>query len=142
MTDAAATTAFAGKTVLLIDDDDFIVDVVRQSVGPVVSSLEVAKDGVDALEILKRKEFDILLLDLKMPRMNGITLINHLRDLKPHLLGRTIVITGNAESNTVRAFISDNGCMYLPKPFNVRELYGAMTALVQGSGRKSVLTAQ
>ncbi|MBI5235624.1 MAG: response regulator [Deltaproteobacteria bacterium] len=142
MTEVISTTAFAGKTVLLIDDDDFIVDVVRQSVGPVVSALEVAKDGVDALEILKKKEFDILLLDLKMPRMNGVTLINHLRDLKPHLLDRTIVITGNAETKTVRAFISDNGCMYLPKPFNVRELYGAMTALVQGGAMKSVLTAR
>ena len=65
MTEAISTTAFAGKTVLLIDDDDFIVDVVRQSVGPVVSALEVAKDGVDALEILKKKDFDILLLDLR-----------------------------------------------------------------------------
>ncbi len=142
MTEASATTAFAGKTVLLIDDDDFIVDVVRQSVGPIVSVLDVAKDGVEALEILKKKEFDILLLDLKMPRMNGVTLINHLRDLKPHLLGRTIVITGNAETKTVRAFISDNGCMYLPKPFNVKELYVAMTALVQGGGRKAAGAAQ
>ena len=133
MTEAISTTAFAGKTVLLIDDDDFIVDVVRQSVGPVVSALEVAKDGVDALEILKKRTLTSCFSTSDAAHERR-PLINHLRF---DLISWTHDRHNRQPSNTVRAFISDNGCMYLPRPFNVRELYGAMTALVHGSGRKA-----
>ncbi|MBI5562167.1 MAG: response regulator [Deltaproteobacteria bacterium] len=118
-----------GKTVLLAEDEDIVVDVIREVVGPFVASLDIALDGPDALAMIMRRDYDIILLDIKMPRMNGISLFNYVRDLKPRLLERIIIITGDAESDHVRTFIKNSGCPHLAKPFKIKDLFDAMAAL-------------
>lgn len=124
-----ATDRLRNKSILLAEDDDIVVEVIREVVGPIVFSLEIANDGPDTLAMLMRRDYDILLLDIKMPRMNGLTLINYIRDIKPHLLSRIIILTGDAESAHVRAFVKEIGCPCLAKPFKIKELLDAMEAI-------------
>lgn len=119
-----------GKSILLAEDDDIVVDVIRDVIGPSVHSLEIALDGPDALAKLVRRDYDILLLDIRMPKMNGIALINYIREIKPHLLPRIIIVTGDAESAHVKKFIKEYGCPCLAKPFKIKELIDAMIAAV------------
>ncbi|MBI5886698.1 MAG: response regulator [Deltaproteobacteria bacterium] len=119
----------AGKSVLLAEDESIVVDVIREVVAPFVLTLDVANDGPDALACIMRRDYDILLLDLKMPRMNGLKLFDYIRDIKPHLLDRIIIVTGDAESEHVKTFIKTSGCQCLAKPFKIKELFDAISSI-------------
>lgn len=125
-----AINKLQNRSVLLAEDDDIVVEVIREIVGPNVCSFEIAYDGPDALARIMRRDYDVLLLDIKMPRMNGLALFNYIRDIKPHLLSRIIILTGDAESAHIRAFIKESGCPCLAKPFKIKELLDAILAIV------------
>lgn len=125
----AAKRGLDGKTVLLAEDEEIIVDVIREVVGPFVVALDIACDGPDALARIMRRDYDIILLDIKMPRMSGIALFSYIRDIKPHLLNRIIVITGDAESEHVKTFLKNSGCPNLAKPFKIKDLFEAMAGI-------------
>lgn len=124
------TKTLKNKSILLCEDDDIVVEVIREVVSPITDSFEIAHDGPDALARIMRRDYDILLLDIKMPRMNGMELINYIRDIKPHLLPRIIILTGDAESAHIRTFIKANRYPCLAKPFKIKELLDAMNAII------------
>ncbi len=115
-----------GKSVLIVDDSDIVGDVIVEALSPIVSAVKLALDGVDALALVMEEEFDIILLDIEMPRMDGIEFFKHLAKLKPRLQNRVIFITGDAETPSTRAFIKSTGCRCLSKPFMIRDLLRVM----------------
>jgi len=129
MTVMTAKNRLTGKSVLLAEDEDIVVDVIREVVAPFVLTLDVVNDGPDALASIMRRDYDILLLDLKMPKMNGMKLFDYIRDIKPHLLDRVIIVTGDAESEHVKIFIKESGRPCLAKPFKIKQLCDAMSAI-------------
>lgn len=118
--------ALCGKSVLMIEDEEIVVDVIKEVVGGLVSVFEAARDGVDGLIKIMSKDYDYILLDVRMPRMNGIELYRHVSIHKPHLLRRIIFVTGDTESESTRMFIIRSGCRSLNKPFMIRELLETM----------------
>lgn len=115
------------KSILMVDDEEVVIDMIREVVGPAVSKLEIAVDGVDALLKIMERDFDFILLDIKMPKMNGIELYSYIKSIKPHLLGRIIFITGDTVSEAIRGFIAGTGCKILDKPFMIKDLLNTMT---------------
>jgi len=80
-------------------------------------------------------DYDAILLDVSMPRMDGLSFFNYMRELKPHLLGGVIFITGDTETQKVRSFIAETNCMYLDKPFNLRNLKDTISMVSKFSGQ-------
>ncbi|MDP2690069.1 MAG: response regulator [Deltaproteobacteria bacterium] len=119
----------AGKSVLMVDDEEIVGDVIKEVLLPAVSVLDVVGDGAEALARIVERDYDIILLDIEMPKMSGMEFFRHLKNMKPHLASRTIFITGDTETPSTRSFILKSGCRYLDKPFMIRDLLKTMAGL-------------
>ncbi|MFP5213449.1 MAG: response regulator [Acidobacteriota bacterium] len=112
----------AGATVgiLIADDDEVYREILRDAVAgeSIVSAL--ASDGVEALEKLEADSFDILVSDLNMPRMDGLTLLKQARQRHPHLLA--IIITGYGSLESAIEALRLGAYDYLLKPFKLEEM--------------------
>lgn len=125
-------TGLSGKTLLMVDDEAVVVDVVKEVIGPAMGGFDVAADGVEALLKIMDNDYDFILLDVKMPRMDGIELYNYIKTIKPYLLNCVIFITGDTETKRTRNFIRDTGCRSIDKPFLIKALLGLMICGYQG----------
>jgi len=112
----------SGRSVLMVDDEEVVVDVVREVVGDCVEVFDVAVDGIEALEKVMKRDYDFILLDIMMPRMDGMEFYKHLREIKPRLLPQIIFITGDTETESTQTFIRTSGCRFLDKPFMIKDL--------------------
>jgi DNA-binding response OmpR family regulator len=70
------------KKILLAEDDPFLVDIYQKKLKDSGFKVEVAKDGEKALEILKEKNFDLMLLDIVLPRIDGWKILEEIREMK------------------------------------------------------------
>lgn len=116
----------SGRSVLMVDDEEVVTEVIKEAMTPIVSAIETAKNGEEALAKVLERDFDYILLDMKMPKMNGMDFFRRLCAHKPHLAKRVIFITGDTESESTRIFIRTCGCNSLNKPFGLRELLNLM----------------
>ncbi|WP_251552281.1 response regulator [Neobacillus muris] len=113
----------ASMRVLIADDEPLIREGIRESVDWQVLNMEVAaeaEDGEEALELAVKHAIDLLLVDLNMPIMNGLTLIKQIRSHLPKC--KIVIITGHDEftyaQEAVRLHVSD----YILKPVNPAQL--------------------
>ncbi|GAA3333859.1 hypothetical protein GCM10020331_099570 [Ectobacillus funiculus] len=109
--------------VLIADDEPIIREGIREAINWEALQMEVvaeAEDGEEALELALEHSVDILLADLNMPIMNGITLIKNLREKRPQC--KIVIITGHDEftyaQEAVRLHVTD----YILKPANPEQL--------------------
>ena len=118
------TTARATKTVLIVDDDQAIVRTLKEALGLFrhqhAYKIETAGDGADALAALHRDQFDLVLLDMYMPRMTGLELLAQMRHLK--LQTPVIMLTGNDDTRTAADALASGIFAYIPKPFELQHL--------------------
>ena len=118
------TTARATKTVLIVDDDQAIVRMLKEALGLFrhqhAYKIETAGDGADALAALHRDQFDLVLLDMYMPRMTGLELLAQMRHLK--LQTPVIMLTGNDDTRTAADALACGIFAYIPKPFELQHL--------------------
>jgi CheY-like chemotaxis protein/anti-sigma regulatory factor (Ser/Thr protein kinase) len=100
--------------ILVVDDDKttrHVLTTVLKSAGFTTS---VAKDGVEALEALRTRRFDLLLLDVWMPRMNGLDLLAKLRTVKTR--PRVVVMTSDDAPETLLKAVREQAFTYVHKP--------------------------
>jgi CheY-like chemotaxis protein len=106
--------------ILIADDDDvcreILLDTIRWSGVEVV----LVGDGLEALTQLGLRAFDILITDLNMPRMDGLTLLKKAREQYPDLL--TIIITGYGSLESAIEAVRLGAYDYLQKPFKIEEM--------------------
>lgn len=106
--------------ILVVDDDRSTRHVLRTVLNGAGFSTSVAKDGVDALKALRAKRFDLLLLDVWMPRMNGLDLLAKLRPRKTRL--RVVVMTSDDAPETLLKAVRAQAFRYISKPVEPRAL--------------------
>jgi signal transduction histidine kinase len=90
--------------------------------------------GADALEILRRDDIDVLITDVRMPGMNGITLIKKAQAAAPFL--QSIIMTGHGGMDVAQEALRAGALDYLTKPLNVEEL---IISIERGLDRKRLL---
>lgn len=108
------------KSILVVDDDRttrFFLHKVLRKAG---FSTRVAEDGVEALKTLRRRRFDLLLLDVWMPRLNGLELLEKIRTRKSH--PRVVVLTSDDAPETLLKAVRARAFEYLHKPVAAAEL--------------------
>lgn len=112
--------------VLLLDDDDLGILVARdilESAGYAVVDID---DGAEALACLKERRFDVVLVDLQMPKMHGAVFLHHLFGLAPSIRPRPIVVTGRLTDDNLEAIAATPPFRTLAKPFAAEELLQAV----------------
>ncbi|HEX3760780.1 MAG TPA: ATP-binding protein [Kofleriaceae bacterium] len=112
-----------GHTVLIIDDEDLVRDVVARMIEDLGYAAITATDGPAGLAIIDSLPIDAVLVDLTMPRMGGVEVVNALRARRPDL---PIVLCSGLDRD-VRAIRAD---AYLPKPFRLEALEGTLARLL------------
>ena len=83
------------KKILLIEDEEIIVDLLRRKLEDVGYKVEVAMDGVEGLEKMKKNLPDVVLLDVVMPKMGGFEVVEAMRSDKD-LRGLPVIIISNS----------------------------------------------
>ena len=79
-------------------------------------------DGLEALQRIGEVDYDLIICDVRMPRLSGIELYKRLSSEKSETLGRIMFITGDTVSAETIGFINANDIPYLAKPFEIQEL--------------------
>jgi CheY-like chemotaxis protein len=103
--------------ILLIDDEPAILRALSRSLAP--HAVETASSGFEALEKLERSpDFDLILCDLSMPRMNGAQVFSHAVTWDERLRERFVIVTGGAVTPELRRFIEEETVPVLQKPFS------------------------
>lgn len=109
--------------VLVVDDESSIRELLQKTLALAEYDVDTAPDGRAALERLRLGNYDLLIADLKMPGMDGLTLIREARRLKADL--PVIIITGfSTESSAIEA-VNLGVAGYLTKPFRVPQVLAA-----------------
>src|SRR6186713_1207567 len=117
---ARPTTGATRPRVLVVDDEASIGDLLAKMLALAEYDVDVAPDGRSALELMRMYPYDLLIADLKMPGMDGLTVIREAKRYKTDL--PVIVITGfSTESSAIEA-INLGVSGYLTKPFRVPEV--------------------
>ena len=113
-------------TVLVVDDDERILDFLRPKLRSTGYKVLTASNGVEALEIAKSQELDLLVLDLMMPEMDGFEMLKELRGFS----GAPVIIL-SARGNDIDKIrgLKLGADDYLPKPFNPDELIARIEAV-------------
>lgn len=109
--------------VLLADDEESVLNVLRTSIdwqGLGIGTLLTANDGLAALELFERQKIDLLITDIRMPRMDGLELIRSVRRLYPET--RCILLTAYGEFDYARQAIDLGVENYLLKPVAKNEI--------------------
>lgn len=119
------------KSVLVVDDELLIRDLLYDFFLEKGYKVSVADSGPGALEKLSKQSFDVLLVDLKMPAMDGIELIKEVR--KKKIQTPVVIITGFPSLETALEALRQRVYDYVIKPFNINQLFATVRRAAEDS---------
>jgi CheY-like chemotaxis protein len=108
--------------ILVVDDEQTVRDVVKRVLTKEGHKIETADDADEALKKIERKKYNLILVDIKMPGMNGVELFKRIRKIDKSLAGKVVFITGDIMSADTEKFLSETKVSHISKPFNAGQL--------------------
>jgi CheY-like chemotaxis protein len=111
-----------GYTVLVADDEPEVVDLVRMMLEWEGYAILAAVDGEEAVARAQADQPDLILLDVRMPKMSGLNVLNHLRADPTTADIPVIMLSVVTTYPDVRSALERGAVAYLPKPFELREM--------------------
>jgi excisionase family DNA binding protein len=122
---AEATASSDRARVLIVDDEPGIRDVLTRTLELTEYDVEAVPDGTTGLDRLRLGPYDLLIADLRMPGMDGMTLIREARRLQPSL--KVVIVTGfSTESSAIQA-VNLGVAGYLVKPFRLPQVLSVVS---------------
>ena len=124
--------AFPGKRILIADDDAPVRDFYKQIASMIGVDADVVASGRDAIAAMKSRRYDVVLLDLNMPRLSGWEVLDYLRtrsEIRPAHLFIITGFSGQSLSAADRELVT--AVMY--KPVVTEELKGAITSSLRAA---------
>ncbi len=110
--------------ILVAEDNEINLRLIREFLALRQFHCDAVGDGTQVLEAVRSKEYDLILIDLKMPRLNGVETIRRLRSLLKERCPKIVVITAYAAPQEKATFIAEcNPEGYLEKPFRSEQLF-------------------
>ena len=116
------------KSILVVDDEPVVVEIAKRKLMERGYEVETAADGIEALDSLKKKIPDLILLDIQMPRMNGYTFIMEKVKVPEYKSIPIIVLTAYGEMEPL--FKRHGIKAYLLKPLKLQELIDQVQSVV------------
>ena len=123
-----------GKRVLVVDDEKLIVKGIRFSLEQDNMEVTCAYDGEEALELAKQTEFDMILLDIMLPKMNGLEVCQQIREFSnvPN-----IMLTAKGEDMDKIMGLEYGADDYITKPFNILEVKARIKAIMRRASKSA-----
>ena len=123
------------KRVLVVDDEKLIVKGIRFSLEQDGMEVECAYDGEEALEMAKQTEYDIVLLDIMLPKMTGLEVCQQIREFSNMPI---IMLTAKGEDMDKILGLEYGADDYITKPFNILEVKARIKAILRRNEKNSV----
>lgn len=108
--------------ILVVDDDTIVQKFLTEILGEGGHEVEIVDNGHDAIEKLESENYDVILLDIKLPGMSGTEIYKHLQKKDKSIAKKVAFITGDVMSQVSVGFLSKTKAPYVTKPINVEQL--------------------
>ncbi len=111
-----------GKKILVVDDDELILIALQELLSPLGYSVTPSGSGPAALERLAAENFDLVILDIIMPEMNGFEVCQRIRGMPAYAETPIIMLTAKSGEEDKRHGMEVGANLYLPKPIAPKRL--------------------
>ena len=118
------------RKILVVDDEKLIVKGIRFSLEQDGMSVDYAYDGEEALEMARQKQYDVILLDVMLPKMSGFEVCQHIRDFSDVPI---IMLTAKGDDMDKILGLEYGADDYITKPFNILEVKARIKAIIRRS---------
>jgi two-component system response regulator PilR (NtrC family) len=122
----------ASRRALVVDDDAAIRILVKRILTRNGFEVDAVRDGAEAIEMLMRETYDVIALDLMMPRIDGFGVVKYLLDHQPELIAHVVVMTAFGAQALEK--VCPPVARFLEKPFDVDRLLAAAAPGVEADG--------
>lgn len=106
--------------IMVVDDQPGIRMLLREVFKQTDYQIVTAANGEQALELLKKEDLRLVLLDMKIPKMNGLEIMHKIKDIKPEV--KVIIMTAYGENAMVQEALQNGAVAHFTKPFDLHEL--------------------
>lgn len=120
------------KCALVVDDEKLIVKGLKFSLEQDDFEVDVAYDGLEGLELAKQKTYDIVLLDIMLPEMDGLSVCQHIREFSNMPI---IMLTAKCEDIDKILGLEYGADDYITKPFNILEVKARIKAIMRRNSK-------
>lgn len=114
------------RRILIVEDERALATAVGDALEDAGFQVDYAGDGQEALTRVRQKAYDVIICDLKMPHVDGMTLYRAIASDAPALSRRIIFVTGDVAETDAERFLEESGCRWLAKPFRLADLLRAV----------------
>jgi len=121
-----------GKKVLVVDDEKLIVKGIRFSLEQDGMEVDCAYDGEEALEKVQNQKYDIILLDIMLPKLSGLEVCQQIREFSDVPI---VMLTAKGEDMDKILGLEYGADDYITKPFNILEVKARIKAIMRRTGR-------
>jgi len=111
--------------VLLVDDNEATCTLITAVLQRDFLT-DVASDGIEAIEKLKTKQYAAILLDIRMPQLDGYGVLDHIQATRPEALRTVLIVTAALSQRELARMDAYDVCAIIPKPFDVEVLLAAV----------------
>lgn len=120
----------AGRRALVVDDWKDLTSLVADILAADGAQVSTAHTGQDAMAFLGGGRFDLLVLDLGMPKPDGWDVLEFIGKAVPHMLARTVVLTAMRYDREIAQALEDKGVTHMFKPFEIDSLRKTVCGLL------------
>jgi two-component system cell cycle sensor histidine kinase/response regulator CckA len=120
-----------GASVLLVEDEPALAQAVGDGLTDAGFVVDHAGDGEEALARTGARTYDLIVCDLKMPRVDGMQFYRAIAAARPTLARRVIFVTGDVIGTEAERFLEETGCRWLAKPFRLADLLRAAREVLE-----------
>ena len=106
--------------ILIVDDDKIIADILKDLLADRERSVDVCYDGLASVECIQKNFYDLIIVDLVMPRVGGLDVLKYAKKINPDVI--VIIITGYASIETAIMAIKEGAYDYIRKPCKLEEI--------------------
>jgi uncharacterized protein (TIGR00369 family) len=126
------------KHALVVDDDGVFVEQFTRILKRLGYEVSEARDGMAALELCRHQKFEVAIIDIRMPRLNGISFVSNVKRMSPEALSRIIFVTSIDDSTLRQDSKLAGGTAFLVKPVSADALIAAVTGNTPNPERRAV----
>lgn len=111
------------KKILIVDDEevirDFLSEVLKDSY-----AISTATDGDEAIELIKQQSFDLIITDMKMPKVTGEEVVKFAKENSPN--SKVIIVSGYSSLYSVSESVEYGADGFISKPFSIKQLMSTL----------------
>ncbi len=115
--------------ILVVDDEPLIGELFKESLNEPGYQVTTTLSSLEALELMGNKHFDLIFLDLLIPKLDGAELFRHIREMDKD--AKVVIVTGYPDSDLMRRAMAYGPFMVMKKPFSGEDILNTVNSFVQ-----------